>query len=78
LNGAYGESLKDFTPEYDSDDQNSAMLREYCLRQAMGIKMEASKGQWQLSDDGDDGKEYNYNIRSWKKDSTTTDSTKNN
>lgn len=74
LNSAYGETLKDFTPEYgDNITTDSAMLREYCLRQAMGIDMSAAKGKWELSSDGKDGKEYNYNIRSWKKDSTQKD-----
>ena len=64
LNGAYANSLKDDTPIYDSNTkQESAKLREYCLRQAMGIDIDATNADWTISGDGAE----NYNIRSWKK-----------
>ena len=54
LNGAFKESLENFTPEY-KDGQNSEKLREHCLRKAMGINMSGETG------DGDE-----WNIRSWQ------------
>ena len=54
LNGAYTGDLSSFTPEYDGDTQSSVQLREYCLRNAMGVDLKDVKG----SDE-------NWNIRNW-------------
>lgn len=54
LNGAYTDDLSSFTPEYDGNTQSSVQLREYCLRNAMGVDLKDVKG----SDE-------NWNIRNW-------------
>ena len=55
LNGAYTETLKDYTPVYGKSGQDSVKMREYCLRNAMGIDMADVNG----SDD-------KWTIRNWK------------
>ena len=57
LNGAYtGDGFDaNFKPEYGTEaGENSMMLREYCLRNAMGIKTDGSY-------------EEGWNIRNWSK-----------
>ena len=54
LNGAYTDDLSDFTPEYNGNTQSSVKLREYCLRNAMGVELSDVKG----SDE-------KWNIRNW-------------
>jgi hypothetical protein len=54
LNGAYTDDLSDFTPEYNGNTQSSVKLREYCLRNAMGVELSNVKG----SDE-------KWNIRNW-------------
>ncbi len=61
LNGAYTGDLSKFEPEYQTDSNvtkasSSVQLREYCLRNAMGVDMTDVKG----SDE-------NWNIRNWTK-----------
>ena len=58
LNGADTGDLSDFTPEYGKS-QDSIKLREYCLRNAMGVDLKSVKG-----DDKD------WNIRSWTKETS--------
>ena len=61
LNGAYTDSLQDFKVEYGDDaKQDSTQLREYCLRNAMGIPLD---GQYNETQDD------TWTIRNWKKDS---------
>ena len=59
LNGADASDLSSFTPEYGSNTQDSMKLREYCLRNAMGVDLKSVKG-----DDKD------WNIRSWTKETS--------
>ena len=55
LNGATTEDLSGFTPEYGNDKTLSSVeLREYCLRNAMGVELSDVKG----SDE-------KWNIRNW-------------
>lgn len=58
LNGADTGDLSDFTPEYGKS-QDSIKLREYCLRNAMGVKLDSVKGD-----------EKDWNIRSWTKETS--------
>ena len=62
LNGAYTDDLSDFTPEYNGNTQSSVKLREYCLRNAMGVELSDVKG----SDE-------KWNIRNW----TVSENTEN-
>ena len=65
LNGAFDGSLSGYTPMFgDTTKEDSAKLREYCLRNAMGID---------LSDV--DGADDQWNIRNWtkKKEETKTE-----
>jgi hypothetical protein len=59
LNGAYTGDLSDFTPEYGEKTQDSMKLREYCLRNAMGVDLDDVKGD-----------EKDWNIRSWTKETS--------
>ena len=57
LNGAFAGDMKDYTPAWGADKkESSAKVREYCLRNAMGIPLDGSVT-------GD-----TWNIRDWKKD----------
>lgn len=57
LNGAFTGDMNDYSPAWGPDKtENSAKVREYCLRNAMGIPLDGSVT-------GD-----TWNIRDWKKD----------
>ena len=57
LNGAFAGDMKDYTPAWGADKkESSAKVREYCLRNAMGIPLDGS-----VTND-------TWNIRDWKKD----------
>ena len=57
LNGAFDEDLSGYTPMFgDTAEEDSAKLREYCLRNAMGISLSDVNG----TDD-------QWNIRNWTK-----------
>ena len=57
LNGAFAGDMKDYMPAWGADKkESSAMVREYCLRNAMGIPLDGS-----VTND-------TWNIRDWKKD----------
>ncbi|MBR5625429.1 MAG: hypothetical protein IKW67_01435 [Alphaproteobacteria bacterium] len=60
LNGAYDGSLSGYVPNFGSNTtEDSAKLREYCLRNAMGIDLSDVNG----ADD-------QWNIRNWAKETT--------
>lgn len=59
LNGAYTGDLSDFTPEYGEKTQDSMKLREFCLRNAMGVDLDDVKGDKE-----------EWNIRSWTKETS--------
>ena len=59
LNGADTGDLSEFTPEYGTKTQDSMKLREYCLRNAMGVDLDDVKGD-----------EKDWNIRSWTKETS--------
>ena len=65
LNGAYTGSMAGFTPQWGAGaSQDSTQLREYCLRNAMGIPLDGD-----VRGKGED----TWNIRSWKKDTGSED-----
>lgn len=58
LNGAYVGDMSEFKLAYgDGKNMNSVQMREYCLRNAMGIT--------------DAGSNVDWNIRNWEKDTTS-------
>ncbi len=66
LNGAYDGDLSQFTPEWGdtAKAQDSTMLREYCLRNTMGIPLNDAKGSVNET----------WNIRNWTKGGGGTES----